>query len=276
MKGMLADSHIHTEYSHDSRCPLEEHCAAAVERGISVITVTDHCDVLFCRNESNCDNIKASAEKARRMNEKMGEALQVIAGVELGDGELNQRLARLVADTFGLDAVLGSVHNMTYKHYGISFSALNFSGWDRRELDGFMAEYFDEAAEMLDAFEMDVLAHLTSPLKYINGRYNLGYTLEGQYERIEKIFKTIIERGIALEVNTSAFAFSGETIPDKRLLGMYKELGGELITLASDAHASGLVGTNFDRAISRLREIGFGKYYYIKNRTPVPVEFPLK
>ena len=39
---MLADYHVHTDFSDDSVFPLEDVCALAVERGFDEICITDH------------------------------------------------------------------------------------------------------------------------------------------------------------------------------------------------------------------------------------------
>ena len=267
----LADSHVHTDLSHDCRSTPMEQCQAAVEKGISVITFTNHCDVSFCRWEHNCDNVNATARQAREMNEIMGGRLEVLAGVEIGDGGWNPKMARYAA-SLDVDSVLGSVHTVAYKHYSTPLSVLNFRGWDKESLDDFMEEYLNEVEELIDACEINVLAHLTVPLKYINGKCGNGYTLESFEERIARILGEIIERNIALEVNTSAYAALSAPVPDYGILKMYRELGGELITLASDAHAPAAVGTNFLRTLSELKALGFDKYHYVKNRRFVPVE----
>src|ERR1035437_7724333 len=40
------DSHLHTDFSHDSRAPLELYAAQAAQRGIREIAITDHVDFL--------------------------------------------------------------------------------------------------------------------------------------------------------------------------------------------------------------------------------------
>ena len=268
----MADSHLHTLHSHDSTCALEEHCNAAIENGVSVIAITDHCDVSFCRWESNCDNVLRSADEARLMNEKMGERLTVVAGVELGDGAWNPKLVRYVAEYSGFDVILGSVHTVAYKNYGMPFSAVNFGVWNHEEIRGFMGEYFDDIEAMMDVYDFNVLSHLTVPLRYINGKYCQGFPMECFDERIEKILRRIIDRGIALEVNTSAFAALGTPMPDKKVIQTYKALGGKLITLGSDAHVAINLGSGFKRTLELLKECGFDSYFYMKDKKFVPVD----
>ena len=267
----FADSHVHTEYSHDSRCTVAECAAAALERGLAAITVTDHCDISFCRDESNLDNVKLSAEDARRVDEEIGDRLAVISGVELGDGEWNPSLARSLAAYDGFEVILGSVHSVPYKNYGMAFSCVNFGGWKKEELVGFMNRYFDEVLEMIRTFDFNILSHLTVPLRYINGKYGHGISAELFYPAIERILSEIIERGIALEINTSTYAAMSVTLPDEAILRMYKELGGRLVSLGSDAHIPELVASNFSRAAEMIKKCGFDSYVYMRNKKFISV-----
>ena len=44
------------------------------------------------------------------------------------------------------------------------------------------------------------------------------------------------------------------------ILKKYREMGGEIITIGSDAHETGYLADGFDRAAEVLKECGF-KYY---------------
>ncbi len=54
--------------------------------------------------------------------------------------------------------------------------------------------------------------------------------------------------------------------PDEWIIKRFKELGGYLVTLGSDAHIPQNVGKGFDRAIETLKKYGYEKYFYYKNR----------
>ena len=58
-------------------------------------------------------------------------------------------------------------------------------------------------------------------------------------------------------------------MPEQWIIELYKELGGHLITLGSDAHISENSANMFGKAYSALKQIGFESIYYYKNRYPV-------
>lgn len=55
-----------------------------------------------------------------------------------------------------------------------------------------------------------------------------------------------------------------EMNPCREVIRRYHEMGGELITIGSDAHRPGEVASGFDKAEELLRDCGF-QYYTVYN-----------
>src|SRR5699024_8430169 len=78
------------------------------------------------------------------------------------------------------------------------------------------------------------------------------------HDIIGEIFKTIIPKGKGIEVNASGFAYGlGSPMPSRDILELYHDLGGEIITIGSDAHKAEHVGHRFDEILAMLDDIGF-------------------
>ena len=135
----------------------------------------------------------------------------------------------------------------------------------------FLDAYFDDMLTMLETTDFDILAHLTCPLRYINGKYNFGIDISCYESKIEEILMRIIKKGIALEVNTSAYEVLNDFMPSAAILKKYYAMGGYLITLGSDAHIAKNAAIHFDKAIQTLKTIGFGNIFYYKNRKPIQI-----
>lgn len=59
-------------------------------------------------------------------------------------------------------------------------------------------------------------------------------SLDRYMDAIREILKTVVETGHGIEVNT----YNGRTVSDWRpILDLYREVGGEILTVGSDAHA---------------------------------------
>ena len=81
------------------------------------------------------------------------------------------------------------------------------------------------------------------------------------------MFKNLILRGKALEINTSGFRQNLKTtLPHDELITFYKELGGELVTVGSDAHRAKYVGSGIINTYSHLKELGFKYITRFENR----------
>jgi histidinol-phosphatase (PHP family) len=89
-------------------------------------------------------------------------------------------------------------------------------------------------------------------------------------EILEKILQKLLDMGKGIELNTSAFAKGlKEPNPCTAILKRYRSLGGELITVGSDAHSPAQIACAFDRAADILKDCGFTHYATFENRSPV-------
>ena len=82
------------------------------------------------------------------------------------------------------------------------------------------------------------------------------------------LLKLLIENGKGIEINTAGIAKIGFPHPHIDALKLYKELGGEIITVGSDAHKKEDIGFGFDVANDLLKQIGFRYYTLFKERKP--------
>jgi histidinol-phosphatase (PHP family) len=78
-----------------------------------------------------------------------------------------------------------------------------------------------------------------------------------------------------LEINTSTLRRAvGETSPSFTVLRRYRELGGEVLTFGSDAHAPDALGQGFEHAAELARAAGFSRLTRFERRQTsfVPLE----
>lgn len=56
-------------------------------------------------------------------------------------------------------------------------------------------------------------------------------------EIVERILHQVIADGKGIEVNTSCFAYGlADLTPSRRILELYRQMGGRIVTIGSDAH----------------------------------------
>ena len=87
---------------------------------------------------------------------------------------------------------------------------------------------------------------------------------------IDEILRELICRGIALEVNSGGLKYGlGFPNPHPDVLKRYRELGGELVTVGSDAHRPEHVGYGFSQVREILLDCGFQYFAEFSRRKPV-------
>ena len=97
--------------------------------------------------------------------------------------------------------------------------------------------YLEEIYTIIRSFnDFDVLGHLGYIRRYVP--YDIKAMPFKNYDDIiEAILKWLIEHGKGIEINLSGYTYRlGSAIPEADIVKRYKELGGEIITLGSDAH----------------------------------------
>lgn len=263
--GMRADVHMHSTFSPDGNATVGEMCQSAREKKLDLICITDHCNILKLERTEALEN---SVKAARKANEEYSPCPEVLAGVEIGEGfwrpEVCDRVIHHLAD---YDQIIGSVHVMDIGGEMTSYSRTDFSTWSDEQIHEFLEQYFDDVMRLVTESECDILAHLTNPLKYLCSKHGRKVDLSRYQEKIDKILKYIIRHGIALEINTSCKGTGyDEYMPEECIVKRYAQLGGYLVTMASDAHKTERVFRYGEEAIEMLRKYGFRNMFYFKKR----------
>ena len=268
-KNILCDMHSHSRNSHDSNAKITDMANACLGKGVRALAITDHCDIQLCNEIDIPSILKSSLDETEETAGLFDGKVEVLKGIEIGEAIWNKELASELLNAFSYDAVIASVHAVRYEGYTDAYSTIDFSKMTDSELDGFMQVYFDDLLETVQYLDCDIVAHLTCPLRYINGKYGRGVDAYKYRDKILEILDVIIKRPLCLEVNTSGIGTPhGELMPPKWILREYKEKGGCLVSLGSDAHSPERIANGFDSTIELLRECGFDAYYYYKQRKP--------
>ncbi len=228
------DSHLHSDLSPDSDVPLDVYCAAAVERGIPEIAITDHLDfdprapafafADFARRE------RLVREAAERWADR---GVAVRFGVEITyessrEAEIREHLAR-----HPYDFAIGSVHVMASSPYTGSRVAAWVAGKSFGEI---VAPYFAEVVAAARSELFDTIGHLDYVKRYLAAHVRPA-AFAAAPEVHEPVLRALVETGTGLEVNSSGLRQAPrETYPAPWVVARFRELGGELVTAGSDAH----------------------------------------
>lgn len=275
----FADMHTHSRNSHDAKFTVAEMCSSAVEAGVKIMAVTDHCDVFMCCDDIDLDiytNLIESFNETKEAQALFGDRLRLLTGVELGEGFWFPEHTKKVTELLPYDVVIGSVHAvkspLTDGKTGMqrAFSQIAWQDVSEKEIGEFFDLYFDDVLRCVSEQDIDVMAHLGCVKGYIIRKKGLNVDLHPYEAKIRKILEKIIERGIAMEISTSPMKDLGITYPDEWIIKMYREMGGYLITMSSDAHHPKKMGENFAKIAEMLKKIGFENTFYFENRRCYP------
>lgn len=263
----LVDFHMHTRWSPDSEADMASMCEAAIRNGVRAIAVTDHVEVDVFLQDGYDKSLAASFREAKEMQKRFEGKLRISCGVELGEPMHDLETAQAILDTYSFDFVLGSLHNLKddkdFYHYDFTYA----------DIPSLMDRYFEEELEMARWGRFHSLAHLTYPFRYFPEKRRPADYSRWQ-KTIDEILKAIAGRGIALEINTSGLRQAiGKTLPDFEIVRRFRELGGEKVTLGSDAHRPEDVAKNIADGMEVAREAGFRNIYtYYRG---IPESLPL-
>jgi histidinol-phosphatase (PHP family) len=141
--------------------------------------------------------------------------------------------------------------------------------YEGRSEDAAYREYFESILENLhtDA-DFDVYGHLDYVVRY-GPHKNRFYSYKKHSDVIDEILRTLIDRGKGIELNTAGFKYGlGHPNPTEEILARYRELGGEILTIGSDAHAPEHVAYAFEQVPEILKKSGFRYYTVFSARKP--------
>lgn len=265
---LITDSHSHTIQSPDGKNTVRDMAERAVELGIEHYTVTDHLEINKFYDEEFLyeEPVRESSVLVPQVIEEFAGKLDMHYGIELGQPLHDMKLTERMLDSYEYEFIIGSCHMV--KGWD-DFYFLDYKKVDPHYLLGL---YFDEVLEMAEWGRFDVLGHLTYPLRYIVGDFGIEIDMSRYEDIIEKIFSTLIKKGMGIEINTSGLRQKiGVAMPDEHYVKMYKRLGGEIITVGSDAHCAEDLGKGVAEGIELVKNCGFDKIYYYKDRKPIAV-----
>lgn len=258
---MIADCHMHTEFSTDSETRVEDQVEQAIRLGMDHICITDHMDMDYPGGEFQLDTDRY-VEKILQVKEQYKDKIDISLGVEVGLQEhLKDRINQYIA-SYPFDFVIGSMHLIYGEdpYYKKIFNSIGDEAAYR--------EYFRATlANLKDAPDIQTLGHLDYVVRY-------GLEKEKEYsyakfsQEIDEILKCLIEKEIALEVNTAGIRILSFTNPHPDVIRRYRELGGEMITIGSDGHTPDVLGYGFSEIPELVKSCGFRYYTVFHEKKP--------
>lgn len=283
---MYADYHLHCEYSDDSNEPMENQIQEAITLGLDEMCFTDHVDYGIKRDWDDPEGIiiRHAIEHGKEVDlvlanvnypkyfealnmyqKKYASSISIKKGLEFGIQSITvdayEKLYASYQDD--LDFILFSMHQVN----NLEFWTQDFQkGKTQKEYND---EYYKEIYQTMQIFHhYSCLAHLDLLARYDE---NGIYPFENEKDIIAEILKYVIRDGKGIEINTSSWKYGlKDTQPSRAILKLYKDLGGKIITVGSDAHETKYLASHIKDAYAILKnEIGINEICTFDHMQPI-------
>lgn len=265
MTPIPADYHMHTRFSPDGHFSPREMCQAALGKGLAEIAVTDHFECFHDNARADArytpEILAACFQALDACREEFAGRLTIRKGVEIGQPQVNPPAASALMSALPFDYVIGSVHKLNDMDLGEM-------DYPPEAIPDRVRKNLAMLYELADRQDYDCLGHLELIKRYASF-HGQKIDLMDYREELEPILRRAIERGKGIEVNTSGLRTPAkETLPSLAVLKFYRSLGGEIVTVGSDAHYTKDVAAGFGTARQLLLEAGFRRLTTFENRRP--------
>lgn len=263
----MIDYHIHTSFSADCEVPMKRMAQAAKDSGITELCFTEHVDIDAPGETNFVADIAAYREEFLNV-QKAFPQLNMRFGIEAGLWPDTFESTKAVLENQPFDYIIGSQH-MVFgmdPYYG---DIWNY--YSQREI---YDEYLRLCAVSAAAFDLyDVFGHIGYVGKFCPYADKI-VSYSSYSDVIDELLKTLVDKGKGLEVNTNGLIMTPSTMPETRIIERFLELGGEIITIGSDAHRESIVGYAVPDTLRRLKAIGVRYVCAFDSRKPRFVPIP--
>jgi len=276
----LIDCHTHTQFSMDSEADISSCIKRACELGLAAYAITDHCECNAWYTEEHysaadkklCDyfnyaaDFENSVSAVTALKEQYAGKLNLICGVELGQILHDKEVAQKVNSDSRLDFIIGSAHQIANEK---DFYYIDYTERTMDEIYDLLERYFKEVYDTCRTGLFDVFGHLTYCLRYMKQRNNICPDISRFDDIIAESFRVLAQNGKGIEINTSGIRQGfGATFPDLKYVKMFRDLGGEILSIGSDSHTVEDIGADVNKGVETAASAGFTRLAYFRKRKP--------
>ncbi len=271
---MFIDSHTHqTPFSNDASQTIWQLLAQADKAGLAGVCTTEHYekDVYYDEGREDIFDLDEYFERLLPIKEsRQNNAAKLFLGVELGYlPHLADHFAQIV-QSYPFDSIILSLHILNGED---PFTDASFYHPGKIEV---YSKYLKTLAQMArNCPDFDILGHYD----YI-ARYSHYPDRKMRYSEMpdafDELLVTLVDLGKSLEINTRTtikLRKAGYPVedawPDPAIIKRYLSLGGNLVSLGSDAHNPQEAGNLINETAGWLKTLGINQLVHFEKRQPV-------
>ena len=259
----MYEYHTHTTNSPDSRVTMRDYCEKAIAIGLKEIAFTDHIDHDPADRSRGHNKYPAYLADIAACRESFGDRLTILAAAEVDWNRTTAPAVRAYLADKPFDFIICSVHWVNGEYIGVRATK-------HPSLDVYN-QYLDEIEALVTTEDFyNVIGHFDLGKRYhvTNGRIDI----DANREQLGRIFDAMAAHGKGFDLNTSAVRTAAhEPMPGPDILRLFREHGGQHVTIGSDTHTLETLGTNIDVAVETLRAAGWTTVSHIEGGRLVQV-----
>ena len=245
----MFDFHMHSTVSFDGKNTPREMIEAAEKAGLREICFTDHFDPNDIKEKGG---YFFSLDDYKNMYADVSsDSVKVRRGVEYGLTPWNRDDVYALHKELNFDFIIGSVHfaggtDPYFPDYWEGLGSVK---------EGF-TRYLEQILKCVKVHDgYDVLGHINYVSKSVLNPTKEPLLYADYADISDEIMKELVKHGKGMEINTSGVDRVGKFLPDRDFIKRFRELGGEIITVGSDAHNTQRVGQYIDGALEIAKDI---------------------
>lgn len=260
----MFDCHMHSKFSADSVMDAADACKAAISLGLDGIAFTDHVDFDY-PGETFIVDFDRYMERINDLAAVYEGKLRILRAIEAGIQPHVIEDTLKVVNSYPFDYVLASVHIIDGADPYVKEEY--YQGKSKAEA---YERYLKEIYNMIMHFgSFDMVGHFEYIIRYAQ-YVDRSLRYADHRDILDSILKELVHQGRGFEVNTGSFRDpAAMAVYDAEVLKRYRELGGELVCLGSDAHRPEHIALRFDYFAQLIRDAGFRYTVHFENRKPV-------
>jgi histidinol-phosphatase (PHP family) len=263
---IIADSHVHSAFSSDSTAPVESMIEAAIANGFTRFYLTDHMDFDFPIENgfTFTFNPDLYIEKLFQLTHQYKGKIEIFKGLEIGlKPYLGSRYDALM-NKYDFDFVIGSTHVLN------NGDPFHQSFWQEASEQSRIEQYFQCMIDNIKGVSnFDVCGHLDYIIRYAPSK-NENFVYKYYADLIDEILLLLIQSHKGIEINTAGYKYGlNHPHPQEDIIQRYFELGGEIMTIGSDAHTPKHIAYDFQKVKEMLLHLGVKYYTVFEKRQPV-------
>ncbi len=271
--GIKSDYHLHSYFSGDCQEPMENIINHAINHNLDSLCFTEHMDMDYPVIKGMEDlsfelYTDAYYEEFTKLKKEYEGRINLFFGVELGLQPYLSTRNKQFIDSYPFDFVIGSSHLLNKE------DVCDPSIYENQLQSDVYQKYFESILENILSYDnFDVYGHLDYIVRYGPNK-DKDYTYVQYQDIFDQILKALIQKGKGIEINTGGLAKQLKNIhPLPEVIRRYKNLGGEIITIGSDAHTAKDLTRYFSVAEEVLSSLDIKYYTVFENRKPIMKKF---